>query len=154
MAGRKTKTIRAQLGKTMERFADLRKIPMPPKGWIRAVRDALGMNGRQFATHLGVSPVRVSRLESDEVAGALSLNTLRKAADTLDCVLVYGLLPRTSLEDTVKHQAIRKAEQRLARTSHTMALEAQELSSSGKKQALNELIDELINDQPRSFWDK
>ena len=111
MARRKTDIIRAQLGNTMEKFAYLKVIPMPPKGWLRAVRDALGMNGRQFAARLGVSPVRITRLESDEVAGALSLNTLRKAADALDCVLVYGLVPKTSLEDTVKGQAMRKAKE-------------------------------------------
>ena len=154
MARRKTEIIRAQLGNTMEKFKDLREIPLPPKGWLRAVRDALGMNGRQFADRLGVSPVRVSRMESDELAGALSLNTLRKAADALDCKLVYGLVPITSLDDTVRQQAIRKAKKRLERTSHTMALEAQELSSAGKEQAFDELIEKMLRDQPKNLWDK
>lgn len=154
MARRKTDIIRAQLGNTMEKFAYLKGIPMPPKGWLRAVRDALGMNGRQFAARLGVSPVRITRLESDEVAGALSLNTLRKAADALDCVLVYGVVPKTSLEDTVKGQAMRKAKERLESTSHTMALEAQELSSSGKEHAFKELVEKMLRDQPKNFWNK
>ena len=154
MARKKIKIIRAQLGNTLERFADLRDIPLPRKGWLRAVRDALGMNGRQFADRLSVSPARVSRMESDELAGVLSLNTLRKAADALDCKLVYGLVPKTTLDDTVTRQAIRKAKERLKRTSHTMALEDQELSIAWKKQALNELIEKMLRDQPKNLWDK
>ncbi len=154
MTRKKTKIIRAQLGKTLEKFADLRNIPVPPKGWLRAVRDALGMNGRQFADRLGVSPARVSRMENDELAGVLSLNTMRKAADALDCRLVYGLVPKTSLDDTVTQQVIRKATARLERTSHTMTLEAQELSSAGKEQAFNELIENMLHDQPKNLWDK
>jgi predicted DNA-binding mobile mystery protein A len=138
----------------MDKFTSLREIPMPPKGWLRAVRDALGMNGRQFAARLGVSPVRITRLESDEVAGALSLNTLRNAAEALDCVLVYGLMPKTSLDDTVKHQAIGKAKERLASTSHTMALEAQERNSYWQEHAFNELVEKMIQDQPKNFWNK
>ncbi len=153
MAKKKTKIIREQLSNTLEKFAALSEIPMPAKGWLRAVRDALGMNGRQFANRMDVSPARVSRIESDEVAGVLTLNTLRKAADALDCKLVYGLVPKTSLNDTVKQQAVRKAKKRLEITSHTMALEAQELSNAWQENVLNELIEKMLHDQPKTFWD-
>jgi len=154
MASRNPKTIRAQLEATLKKFKEVGQTPAPSKGWLRAVRDALGMNGRQFAARLGVSPARISKLESDEVAGAVSLNTLRKAAEALDCVLVYGLVPKSTLENTVKQQASRWAAERLARTSHTMALEDQELSSRGKEQAMNELIEQALFRQPKNLWDK
>lgn len=153
MAKKKTRIIREQLTNTLEKFVALGEIQIPPKGWLRAVRDALGINGRQFANRMGVSPARVSRIESDEIAGALTLNTLRKAADALDCKLVYGLVPKTSLNDTVKQQAVRKAKKRLEITSHTMALEAQELSNAWQENMLNELIEKMLHDQPKNFWD-
>ena len=81
MATKNHKLIREQLDQTLKRFKGLQKMSMPQKGWLRAIRDALGMNGRQFAQRMGVSPARISKLESDELAGAVTLKTLRKAAE-------------------------------------------------------------------------
>lgn len=154
MTMQKTSIIRHQLSDTLHKFAALSAIPAPPKGWLRAVRDALGMNTRQFGERMGVTRARASKIESDEVAGSLTLNTLRKAAAALDCKLVYALVPKTTLDDTVKHQATRKAQELLETTSHTMTLEAQELSKASRKQMLAELIEEMLRDQPKSLWDE
>ena len=154
MAKKNYKLIREQLDQTLKRFKGLQKMSMPQKGWLRAIRDALGMNGRQFAQRMGVSPARISKLESDELAGAVTLKTLRKAAEALDCTLVYGLVPRSSLEDTVKKQIAIYTQQRLDRISHTMALEDQELSEGGKKKARQAMEQELLRNPPKSLWDK
>jgi len=61
---------------------------------------------KQLAKRLGVSPPRITQLEADEVKGRVTINTLRRSAEALDCVLVYGLVPRTSLEQMVKQQLI------------------------------------------------
>ena len=73
----------------------------PRGGWVRAVRDALGMNTRQLAQRLGVTHNAVVDLERSEVAGVAKLEALRRADEALDCDLVYALVPRTTLEDTV-----------------------------------------------------
>ena len=72
----------------------------------------------------------------------------------LDCVLVYGIVPRESLESIVKEQVSKVAKKRFGRTSHTMALEAQELSSKEAIKALKELEDELIRNMPKYLWDE
>ena len=154
MATKNHKLIREQLDQTLKRFKGLQKMSMPSKGWLRAIRDALGMNGRQFAQRMCVSPARISKLESDELAGAVTLKTLRKAAESLDCTLVYGLVPRSSLEDTVKKQIALYTQQRLDRISHTMALEDQELSEGGKKKAVQAMEQELLRNLPKLLWDK
>lgn len=43
---------------------------VPVKGWIRAIREALGMSGRQLAQRLKVSQPRIPRLEQDELTGS------------------------------------------------------------------------------------
>ena len=65
----------------------------PPKGWIRAIRDALGMTGVQFARRLRIRPQSVDALEQSEATGSIQLKTLRRAAEALDCTLVYALVP-------------------------------------------------------------
>ncbi len=67
---------------------------VPPKGWIRAIRDAIGMTGVQFAKRLGVRPQSVDGLEKSEANGSIKLDTLRRAAEELDCTLVYALVPK------------------------------------------------------------
>ena len=82
---------------------------MPRSGWVRAVRDALGMTTRQMGQRLGVSAAAVSQLEKSERQGTIQLDTLRRAADALDCSLFYVLVPRNSLEATLSGAALKKA---------------------------------------------
>lgn len=101
--------------------------PEPPKkGWIRILRTALGMTAAQLGQQLGISPQAVSELERSEVADTITLASLRKAAEALDCDLVVAMVPKTSLENTIHRQAELKAVQERNRIVHTMRLEAQE----------------------------
>jgi len=153
MKASRQKLIIEQLSATLKRFEILKTIIPPPKGWIRAVRDALGINGRQFAQRLDVNKSRITRLEHDEVAGNVTLKTMQRAAEALDCVFVYGLVPQTSLQDTLKKQAKLVAKKRMSRVSHTMLLEDQGLSEKEKKKAFDTAVDELIQTMPKSLWD-
>jgi len=114
---------------------------------------ALGMSGKQLAGRLQVSQPRVFKLEQDEPAGALTLKTMRQVAESLDCVFVYALVPRSSLEETVKTQARVVAAGRLQRVSHTMLLEAQGLTSEEQQASLDTAIEELVRETPRDLWD-
>ncbi len=146
--------VRQQLDVTLEKLRPLSGIAIPPKGWIRAIRDALGMSGRQLADRLGVSRQRAALIERDEVAAAVTLKTMRRVAESLDCVFVYGLVPRSSLEETVRGRARQIAEEKLARVSQTMRLEGQGLSAEEDERALSNMIEELIDTMPPTFWDK
>ncbi|MFC1523364.1 mobile mystery protein A [Thermodesulfobacteriota bacterium] len=154
MQKKNCKLIRDQLDTTLKRFQVLQKTAVPRNGWIRAIRDALGMNGRQFSEKLGVTPARITKLESDEVAGSVSIKTMKKTAEALDCVLVYALVPKTTLEETIRKQALKKAEERFKRSSHTMALEAQELRENEKKKFMEDMVDEMMWKMPKTLWEK
>ena len=146
--------IRTQLEDTLKPFKVLREISPPFKGWIRAIRDSLGMNGRQLAKRLGVSPARVTRLEQDELPGAVTIKTMRNVAEALDCVFVYGIVPKKDLETTIQRQAEKVAIDRFERTSHTMALEAQGLSDKDKKKVIKAMATEIMRGSAKKLWDK
>ena len=148
------KLIRQQLETTLQKFRVMLETPTPPKGWIRAVRDSLGMNGRQLADRLNVTRQRAALIEKDELGGSATIKTMRRVAESLDCVFVYALVPRKSLEHTLNEQARRVVKKRLARVSHTMMLENQELSDNDQEQALNDMVKELIATQPSTLWDE
>jgi predicted DNA-binding mobile mystery protein A len=137
-----------------ERLAPLKpadRFRAPPKGWVRAIRDALGMTGVQFARRLRVRPPSVAALEASEASGTIQLNTLRRAAEALDCTLVYALVPNDSLEGAVRTRARTIALHDLGRVAHTMRLEAQETSDAN----INERVEAYIRDtmRERDLWD-
>jgi predicted DNA-binding mobile mystery protein A len=123
----------------------------PPKGWVRAIRDALGMTGVQFARRLGIKPQSVDALEQSEASGTIQLKTLRRAAEALDCTLVYALVPNDSLESTVRARARKIALRALGRVAHTMKLEAQETSGGTPDARIDAYIRDNVKE--RELWD-
>ena len=110
---------RLQALKPEERFK------APPKGWIRALRDALGMSSAQLGRRLGKVSQSVDDWEKAEANGSIQLKTLRQAAEALGCSLVYALVPKTSLDEFLHSHARKIAMRDLKRVAHTMKLEAQ-----------------------------
>lgn len=124
--------------------------PRPHRGWIRAIRDALGMSSTELAARIGVSQQSVTEFERSEVRDSLRLETLRRAASGLDCDLVYFLVPRTSLNEAVEAQALRKAAQLLGPLAHHSRLEDQAVSEADTGAQLAELADDLTD--RRGLW--
>jgi predicted DNA-binding mobile mystery protein A len=145
---------RQQLDATLSRFSEMKSSQPPAKGWIRAVRSALGMSGTQLARRLQVSQPRVFKLEQDEASGALTMKTMRQVAEALDCVFVYALVPRSTLEDSVRRQARAVAAERMQHVSHTMLLEAQGLSVTEQQASFDAAVEELVRETPKDLWDK
>ncbi len=124
----------------------------PPKGWVRAIRDAIGMTGPQLASRLKVRPQTVDAIEKSEATGSIQLKTLRRAAQALDCALVYALVPNTSLDDAVAKRARQIAVRDLARVAHTMKLEAQSTGNANIEARIEAYIRDLIKD--RDLWNE
>jgi predicted DNA-binding mobile mystery protein A len=97
----------------------------PVRGWIRAVRNALGMSGADLAARLQVTPASVSDIERSESQGSIRLDTLERAAEAMGCDLVYALIPRGSLTEIVQRKAREKVEEQTRAVSRAMDLEAQ-----------------------------
>jgi predicted DNA-binding mobile mystery protein A len=122
----------------------------PQAGWLRAVRDALGMSTRDMAARLGVTSMAISKLEASERAGTIGLDTLTRAADALGCDVVYALVPRVPLEQQVQRQAEAVARAELRPVAATMALEDQSLDADATQSLVEDRIAELINS--RGLW--
>jgi predicted DNA-binding mobile mystery protein A len=152
MQARHKLVIRQQLDKTMASLKAA-NIQVPVKGWIRAIREALGMSGKQLAQRLGVSQPRIPRLEQDELTGSVTIKTMQQVAEAFDCTFVYALVPRTSLEETVRSQARIVAQDRIERVAHSMLLEAQSLSAEEQQATLKATIGELVREMPKELWD-
>ena len=124
----------------------------PPSGWLKAIREALGMSATQLAKRLGVVTSTVTRLETSEADDTISLATLRRAAEALDCELRYVLVPRQSLADTLATRANQLARERMAGVAHSMALEAQSTSNETVADQTRALADSLLQGPRRELW--
>jgi predicted DNA-binding mobile mystery protein A len=119
----------------------LRELARPPRGWIHAVREALGMSAAALADRLGITSGAVTRLEQSEAAGRARLETLRRAADALGCDLVYLLVPRRPLTAVVRDRARELARLQVAAVEQTMRLEDQ---ATGEPGALEDQLTERL----------
>lgn len=124
----------------------------PPRGWIRAIRDALGMTAAQLGARLGVQQSRVSRLEQAERSGAVTLANLERAANALGCDLRYVLVPRQPLELTVRARATELACRDMVRVQHTMALEDQVTDGINVAETMDALVNGYLSS--RKLWDE
>ena len=122
-----------QLDRTLEPFQAARKVSRPSKGWIRAIRQALGISSGELARRLGTSRQLPLQLEKGEAEDRITLKSLRAIANALDCDLVYALVPRAaSLGELIENRARAEAKQRVLGVEHSMALENQAVGNLGE----------------------
>jgi predicted DNA-binding mobile mystery protein A len=141
---------RQRLDERLSPLKPTERFRAPPKGWVRAMRDALCMTGVQFARRLGIRPQSVEALEISEESGTIKLETLRRAAEALDCSLVYALVPNHSLEGAVRARARKIALRDLGRVAHTMRLEAQDTGDADLEARIEAYIRDNIKE--RDLW--
>jgi len=152
MKSQHRKLARQRLDERLGALKPLNKYAVPTRGWVRAVRDSLGMTAVQLARRMGIRPPSVANMEKSEIHGTIQLKTLRKAAESLDCVLVYALVPRASLEEMVETRARKLALEDMARIGHTMDLEAQGLPKAEREVQVETYIREHLRE--RDLWNE
>lgn len=153
MRAQERATARRQLDKRLNAMKNADILARPPRGWIKAIREALGMTTTQFGKRLGLSQSTALGFEKSEVSKGISLETLERAARALDCRLVYALVPRKPLVSLVEDQARELAKKRLRATSHSMALENQRVDEADELEHLERLLQKLLNQPGSALWE-
>jgi len=146
------KLMREQMDNRLKPMKDLVGIDVARFGWVKAIREALGMSAKELGKLVGLDQSRISRLENAEKTGNLKLSSLHKIAKGLKMRFVYGFVPENSLEEMVQAQARAIAIARMKRLHNTMSLEKQELSADEQQKALRDMIEKILVEQPRDFW--
>jgi predicted DNA-binding mobile mystery protein A len=137
-----------------ERFASMSAVSAfapPVRGWIKAIREAIGMSTAQLAKRAGVRQPSIVALEQSEAKGSVELATLRRIAEALDCKLVYALVPNKPLNETVRDRARLFARRRLDPIEHSMALEDQKVTRKKREERIDEILRETSF---RRLWDE
>jgi len=144
------KQYKAKINQAYQRFSDF---SMPPSGWLRMLRHSLGMSGTQLAKRLGVTKARISKVEQDELTASVTLKTMQKMAQAMNCRFVYAMVPQNDIDSIIKDRACEKANKQINRASIQMALENQSLNKEQLTFAINQLTAELVKKMPSDLWD-
>ena len=148
------KLLREQLDNKLSKLREFSVQGLASIGWIKTIREALGMTSKDLASRVGVNQSRIIHMEQAEVDGNIKISTMKRIADALEMDFVYAFVPRTSLNGMVREQARLLALKKMERLDHTMRLEMQELSSEEKEKALKDMIDKILIEEPKDFWRK
>jgi predicted DNA-binding mobile mystery protein A len=140
---------RSHLDGRFKEWGAVNQYQAPVRGWIKAIREALGMTTAQLAQRAGVRQPSIIALERSEEKGSIELATLRRAAEALDCKLIYALVPNKPLDAMVRERARAFVRKRLRPVEHSMLLEDQKVS----KRADTDLDEVIRETNPSLFWD-
>ncbi len=143
-----------QLEQLSEALTDVRVPSRPRTGWVQAIRATLGMTTRQLAERLGVGQSTVVALEKSEADERITLHSLRRAAEALDCELHYVLIPRQSLKDRVEQRAEHVALKAVNNVTHTMRLEDQAPSSAYTTRMAQEEKEKALAGRWGRLWER
>lgn len=146
--------IQKQMDELIQSFVTGKQNAQTSAGWIQSARLALGMSLRQLAERVGVSASALTNFEKREQTDAVSLATLKKAANAMDMELVYYFKPKDgSIKNAVEKQARKKAQEILNQSNQTMKLEDQETNSSSQELELERLTKDIMSKMPQNLWD-
>jgi predicted DNA-binding mobile mystery protein A len=145
--------VRLQVDEALDRWRSARLPKRPGNGWARTIRTALGMTARVLAARMGISEPGLRKLENGEISDTITLGSLRRLAEALDCDLEYALVPRKRLDDVLMDRARLVAEREFRPISHTMALEQQGVTDAARAKQIEAWARSLVSHgSARDLW--
>jgi len=153
MNNSKEKLQRLQITDALRTYPLPETAPLPRGGWIRAIREALGMTQVQLAARAGVTRQSVQDFEHAEVERRITLESLDRIARAMECRVVYSLVPETgSIDGLRERRAYALAEGLLQSSDHSMKLEAQGVSKTERKRQQKLLAEKFLAGSSRKLW--
>jgi len=153
MANNFKKLMLEQVQEVLNDFMGLAQKPVPRGGWIRTIRDALGMSSYALAKRLGCNRSNITSFEQREKKGTITLETLTQVARAMNCTLVYCFVPIEPLSKQLENQARIIAKKQIRSVNHSMKLEQQGLSPKQLQKQEDDLVQELLQGNPKKLWD-
>src|SRR5947209_1465370 len=126
-----------QLSRSQTVFQAAKAEVRPQQGWLRAIREALGMSVAQVAQRMGVTRGRILEFEKAEADDRITLGSLKRVAEAMNCEVIYSIVPKSgTFTELAEQRAREEASKRVLSVEHNMALENQAAGN------VNELIED------------
>lgn len=124
----------------------------PDQGWIRTIREALGMSLRQLGERAGMTKASVAQMEQREAEGTITLASMQKLAEALGADFEYVVMPRHSIDEMLRRRAELVARRLAKEVSDSMTLEDQGTSAERLEELVRYHTTRLL-EQGGVLWD-
>ena len=141
-----------QIERALREARGLRSVNVPLSGWLKALREAMGIPLRAQAAKAGIRAPTLLISERNEASGAITLNQLRRIGEVMDCELVYALVPRQKLMGRVERRAEEVARAEILGLSHSMALENQRPDAAFVRKQIEQRKRQLLEGNWARLW--
>lgn len=138
-----------QLDNKFEYLKEFKKVERPKEGWINEIRKSLGMTYRNLAEKLKVSPPMIKSYEKSEINNKITIETLSKVAESMNCKFVYAIIPEISLQKIIYDRTDEVVDYIMDKSNRLMELENQNTNNEFKKQQKKEIVRNLEN---KNIW--
>lgn len=133
-----------QINRRIEGLKSFKEKAYVREGWINFMRLALGLTLEELAKRVSLSKGSVAQAERREVDGQVSISTLNKMAEAMDCELVYAFVPKKDLKTFIHDKAVEKAKSTLGQADLHMKLENQKVTGD-KNERIERLAQKYID---------
>ncbi|HCN38170.1 MAG TPA: mobile mystery protein A [Bacteroidetes bacterium] len=138
-----------QLDNKFDYLKEFKKVERPKEGWINEIRKSLGMTYKNLADKLKVSPPMIKLYEKSEINNKITIETLSKVAESMNCKFVYAIIPETSLQKIIYDRTDEVVDYIMDKSNRLMELENQNTNNEFKKQQKKDIIRNLEN---KNIW--
>ena len=144
---------REQLDARMKEIRALSEVGAPRQGWIRTVREAMGMSIRQLGARVGLSKSSIAALERRETEGGITLDSLQRLAEGLESDVWYAVVPRRPVQETLQARAREVAEDIVAELRNRMEFEMREIPEEELRSMVAHHAQKALEAEHR-LWDE
>lgn len=123
-------TILKQIDRRIEAIRSSKDKTHVREGWIKYMRQALGLTMQELAQRVGLPASNIAQAEKREVEGKITLDLLNRMAHAMDCEVVYSIVPKTDIHTFIRTKALEKARAVLTDADLHMALEDQKVTGA------------------------
>lgn len=115
----------SQIDRRIEALRTTKELASIRGGWIKYMRQALGLTLQDLAKKVALTPANIAQAEKREVEEKVSIVTLKKLAEAMECELVYFFVPKKDIRSFIHDKAVEKARKTLGIADLHMRLEEQ-----------------------------
>lgn len=144
---------REAIGAETRAFPRMRPAAVPRAGWIRAIRDALGISQSQIARRVGVSRATVQQWERAEGHRRITVHSLDRVAHAMGCTVALAIVPKVgTLDDVRRRQARAKAIAIVKKEDAPDDPDSVTDLTAPQRRRVDRIVARLLRGSPRRLW--
>lgn len=145
---------REAIGAETRAFPRMKPAALPRAGWIRAIRDALGISQSQIARRVGVSRATVQQWERAEARRRITVHSLDQVAAAMGCAVALAIVPKVGTLDDVRRRQARAKAIAIVRKEDALPDDPDAVTdlTPVQRRRVDRIVARLLRGSPRRLW--